>query len=209
MPLLAVQQRAVPGAQRAGLLEEEGHARGPFVDVKLDYGPQGSIKVNPAVLEYQCLISLAQHKVHYAAEVTLTMKNIAMSFPAADYYGHPRETMKHPHNFFIDMPGFIVGVCKRFPITIGIITGHPAMIGRGPIGGDTFESGLTIASTDFVACDAVGARLLGYERVEQTERAAALGLGQVSRDAIQVVGTTLEDAEKVFNERAAAVHAAA
>jgi hypothetical protein len=25
-----------------------------------------------------------------AATVTLALKNIAMSFPAADYYGHPR-----------------------------------------------------------------------------------------------------------------------
>jgi uncharacterized protein (DUF362 family) len=180
------------------------HDKGPFVDVDLDYGPQPSIKVNPEVLKYECLISLAQHKVHNSATVTLTMKNIAMSFPAADYYGHPRERYLHPHNFFRDLQGFIAGVCKRFPITIGIIVGHPAMVGSGPLYGDTFESGLAVASTDFVACDAVGARLLGYDRVEHIERAGELGLGQASMDNIHISGVPLREAEDIFDKRAKA-----
>jgi uncharacterized protein (DUF362 family) len=181
------------------------HNRPPFADVELDYGPQKSIKVNCNVLEYECLISLAQHKVHDAAVVTLTMKNVGMSFPAADYYGHSRETMLHPHNFFDDLHGFIAGVCKRFPITVGIIAGHPAMVGSGPIGGATFESGLTIASTDSVACDAIGARLLGYTHVDQVERAGSLRLGQSSLENIQVTGLPLREAEELFRQRAGKV----
>lgn len=177
------------------------HNKPPFVEVGLDYGPQKSIMVNKNVLDYQCVISLAQHKVHKTATVTLTMKNIAMSFPAADYYGHPRETGLHPQHFFDDMHGFIVGMCKRFPITIGIIVGHPAMIGSGPIGGKTFESGLTIGSTDFVACDAIGARMLGFDRVEHVERAMEEGLGQCDLKNIQIAGVPLKEAEALFEER--------
>jgi uncharacterized protein (DUF362 family) len=84
------------------IVEQEGaeffdHNRGPFQEVELRYdppsdvaGPQKSVMVNPRVLEYDTLISLAQLKLHATATVTLSLKNIAMSFPAADYYGHPR-----------------------------------------------------------------------------------------------------------------------
>ena len=58
----------------------------PNIEVK---GPQQSVMVNPRVLEYETLIALNQLKLHETATVTLALKNIAMSFPAADYYGHP------------------------------------------------------------------------------------------------------------------------
>jgi hypothetical protein len=52
-----------------------------------------------------------------------------MSFPAADYYGHPRSTQKHTNHFFEDMHSFIAAMAKRFPIHLAITVGHPAMIG--------------------------------------------------------------------------------
>ena len=78
------------------------HNRGPFVSVDLQYrpsaevsGPQSSVMVNPRVLEYETLIALNQLKLHETATVTLALKNIATSFPAADYYGHPRSRQQH------------------------------------------------------------------------------------------------------------------
>src|SRR5207248_6993852 len=161
----------------AGLMdvvEEEGaiffdHNRPPFKSVNLAYapeadvdGPQRSVMVNPRVLEYETLVSLAQLKLHETATVTLSLKNIAMSFPAADYYGHPRHAQKHANQFFDDMHSFIAAMAKRVPIHLAIIAGHPAMIGTGPLGGYAFETGLVVASTDAVAADTVGARLLGF-----------------------------------------------
>src|SRR5947209_3129616 len=102
----------------AGLMEvveDEGaeffdHNRPPFTEVPLEYrpeadvdGPQRSVMVNPRVLRFETLISLAQLKLHETATVTLSLKNIAMSFPAADYYGHPRFGQKHKHHFAEDM----------------------------------------------------------------------------------------------------------
>jgi uncharacterized protein (DUF362 family) len=181
------------------------HNRPPFKSITLKYGPQKEVMINPHILEYETVISLAQHKVHYEATVTLTMKNIAMSFPAADYYGHPRGAQEHPNEFYKDMQGFIAGMCQHFPFDLGIIVGHPAMIGTGPIGGLTFETGLTIASRDFVSADAVGAKILGIDHVGHIEKASGLGLGVSSLDDIEIKGLTLAEARKVFREKQAAV----
>jgi uncharacterized protein (DUF362 family) len=172
------------------VIEQEGveffdHNRPPFEAVKLDHGPQNKVMVNPYIFKYEAVVSLAQLKVHQSATVTLTMKNVAMSYPAADYYGHPRETGLHPYNFFDDLHGFIAGMCKRFPFAMGIIVGHPAMLGTGPIGGEAVETGLTIAGTDFVAVDSVGARILGHKRVRHIIEAAELGLGTASAEEIE------------------------
>ena len=148
--------------------------------VDLPFGPQRQIMVNPRVLEYEKLVSLAQLKVHRTATVTLAIKNIAMSFPAADFYGHPRVSQKiHPHNILKDKQAFLVGMLMRFPIDLAIVVGHPAMIGTGPIGGKAVETGLVIAGRNPVSVDSVGAYLLGFETlgVQHLHQAVQLGLG--------------------------------
>lgn len=180
------------------------HNLPPFVAVDLDYGPQRSVMVNPFVTKIETLISLAQLKLHETATVTLSMKNIAMSFPAADYYGHPRATQLHRHEFFQDMHGFIVGMMRRFPIQLAIIVGHPAMIVTGPLGGKPVETGLVIASRDFVSADAVGARLLGFypQAVRQIFEAARQGLGQADLSKIQTPGLSVREAIRIFTKKA-------
>src|ERR687886_217944 len=146
----------------AGLLDvvtQEGatffdHNRPPFTAVALEHkpeadvqGPQPSVMVNPHVLEYDVLIALNQLKLHQTATVSLALKNIAMSFPAADYYGHPRSTQKHENHFFADMHSFITAMAKRFPIHLAVIVGHPAMIATGPLGRHAGGTGLVIAGT--------------------------------------------------------------
>src|SRR5205823_10288422 len=203
----------------AGLMEvveQEGatffdHTRPPFQEVKLEdapeadvAGPQRSVMVNPRVLEYETLVSLAQLKLHETATVTLALKNIAMSFPAADYYGHPRHSQKHANAFFADMHSFIAAMAKRFPIRLAIIAGHPAMIGTGPLGGHVVETGLVIASTDPVAADVVGARLLGFrpQGVRHLWEAGRLGLGETDTDKMDFPALSLEQAIEAFTEAA-------
>lgn len=179
------------------------HNRPPFKPVRLHYGPQDEVMVNERIFDYDTVISLAQHKVHHIAEVTLAMKNIAMSFPAGDYYGHPRSKRLHAHRFFEDMHGFIAGMCQRFRPALSIIAGHPAMTGTGPIGGHTFESGLIIASKDFVAADSVGAFILGREKVSHIQQAESLGLGTADLHGMEITGVPLNEAARIFNERKA------
>ena len=203
----------------AGLMqvvEDEGaiffdHNRSPFTPVDLSYapdkdvdGPQRAVMVNPRVLEYETLVSLSQLKLHETATVTLALKNIAMSFPAADYYGHPRSRQKHENCFFDDMHSFIAAMAKRFPIDLAITVGHPAMIATGPLGGHAVETGLVIASTDPLAADTVGAKLLGFgpQAVRHLWEASRLGLGETDTEKMQFPGMSLKEAIEAFTERA-------
>lgn len=183
------------------------HNRGPFVSVDLEYrpsaevaGPQSSVMVNPRVLEYETLIALNQLKLHETA----TVKNIAMSFPAADYYGHPRSTQKHKNQFFADMHSFIAAMARRFPIDLAITVGHPAMVGTGPLGGHAVETGIVIASTDALAADVVGARLLGFtpQAVRHLWEAARLGIGESDIDRMRFPALSLREAIGRFTEAA-------
>ncbi len=188
------------------VIREEGveffdHNRPPFRPVQLETGPHREVMVNGHVFDYDTVISLAAHKEHHLAAVTLTMKNIALSYPAADFYGHPRAKSLHPHGMFDDIHSFIAAMCKRFPIGLGIIAGHPAMTGTGPIGGLAFESGMVIASKDCVAADSVGAHILGHDRVGHIIEAERLGVGTADLSAIDIIGLQLPEAVSLFRDR--------
>jgi uncharacterized protein (DUF362 family) len=189
------------------------HNQAPFVAVDLPFGPQRKVMVNPRVLQYEKLVSLAQLKVHRTATVTLSIKNIAMSYPAADYYGHPRVGQKiHPHNILKDKQAFLVGMLMRFPIDLAVVVGHPAMIGTGPVHGKAVETGLVIAGRDPVAVDTVGAYLLGFETlgVQHLHQAYQLGLGTPFADPeregepgrLTIKGVSVEHATKIFRKAA-------
>jgi uncharacterized protein (DUF362 family) len=187
------------------------HNRPPFTRVDLEYapdrdvtGPQRSVMVNPRVLEYETLVAVNQLKLHRTATVTLALKNIAMSFPAADYYGHPRSKEKHRHEFFEDMHSFIAAMARRFPVHLAVTVGHPAMIATGPTGGIAVETGLVIASTDPVAADCVGARLLGFEAqaVRHLWEAGRLGLGETDTEEMTFPAMDLAEAAKAFTAAA-------
>ena len=160
--------------------------------------------VHKRVLEYETLIAVNQLKLHETATVTLALKNIAMSFPAADYYGHPRSTRAHENCFFDDMHSFIAAMAKRFPIHLAIIAGHPAMIGTGPLGGHAVETGLIIASIDPVAADVVGAQLLGFgpQAVRHLWEAGRLGLGETDTDKMRFPALSLRQAIEAFTQAA-------
>ena len=150
------------------------------------------------------LIAVNQLKLHETATVTLALKNIAMSFPAADYYGHPRSTQRHKNAFFADMHSFIAAMAQRFPIHLAVTVGHPAMIATGPLGGHAVETGLVIASTDAVAADVVGARLLGFEPqvVRHLWEAGQLRLGEVDTKQMTFPGLSLRQAIEAFTREA-------
>lgn len=203
----------------AGLMdvvEEEGaeffdHNRPPFTEVELQYapekdvdGPQKSVMVNPRVLEYETLVAVNQLKLHETATVTLALKNIAMSYPAADYYGHPRYTQKNPNRFFEDMHSFIAAMANRFPIHLAVTVGHPAMIATGPLGGHAVETGIAIASTDALAADVVGARLLGFnsQGVRHLWEAGRLGLGETDTGKMEFPAMGLSKAIEAFTAAA-------
>ena len=204
--------------QVAGLMnvvKEEGasffdHNRGPFQEVQLTYapekdvtGPQKAVMINPRILTYETLIVVSQLKMHAIATVTLSLKNIAMSFPAADYYGHPRASQAKRHHFMEDLHSFIAAMHYRFPVQLAIIAGHPAMVATGPIGGYTAETGLVIASPDPLAADVVGAQVLGLsiQAVRHLWEASRLGPGVTDISEMEFPAMQLKDAIKVFTKK--------
>jgi uncharacterized protein (DUF362 family) len=187
------------------------HNRPPFVAVELKYkpgadvqGPQKQVMVNPRVKEYEILVAVNQLKLHRTATVTLALKNIAMSYPAADYYGHPRSQEKHENEFYEDMHSFIAAMAQAFPIDLAITVGHPAMIASGPLGGHAVETGIVIASTDAVAADVVGAKLLGFnvQAVRHLWEAEKMGLGETDTDKMEFPMLSLREAIEAFTEAA-------
>lgn len=198
------------------VVQEEGavffdHNLAPLEPVELRYapqkdvdGPQQAVMVNPRVLEYETLIAVNQLKLHSTATVTLALKNIAMSYPAAGFYGHPRSSEKHEHQFFEDMHSFIAVMAARFPIDLAVTVGHPAMIGTGPLGGHAVETGLVIASRDALAADVVGAKLLGFnpQAVRHLWEAGHLGLGETDVDNMSFPAMKLREAIEAFTQAA-------
>src|SRR6185503_13097424 len=106
--------------------------------------------------------------------------------------------------FFDDMHSFIAAMAKRFPIQLAITAGHPAMIGTGPIGGYAVETGLVIASTDPLAADVVGARLLGFrpQAVRHLWEAARLGVGESEAERMEFPALNLTQAIEAFTSAA-------
>jgi uncharacterized protein (DUF362 family) len=198
----------------AGLMDvvaQEGatcfdHHRPPFTAMPLEYkpeadvhGPQASVMENPRVLAYDTLIALNQLKVHQTATGTLAVKNIVMSYPAADSSGHPRLTQHHRHWFFDDMHSFIAAMTRRFPMHVAVTVGHPAMIGPGPWGGLTVEAGWAIAGTDPLAADVVGATLLGFQvQAVRPLEAGRLEIGKVEIDKMESPALSLQHAIGAF-----------
>jgi uncharacterized protein (DUF362 family) len=187
------------------------HNRPPFVSVDLEYnpaveveGPQRSVMVNEQVLQYERLVAVSQLKLHRTATVTLALKNIAMSFPAADYYGHPRSRQEHENQFFADMHSFIAAMAKRFRIDLAITVGHPAMIATGPLGGHAVETGVVVASTDALAADVVCARLLSFttQAVRHLWEASRLGIGESNVDRLRFPALSLKEAIARFTQAA-------
>jgi uncharacterized protein (DUF362 family) len=102
------------------------------------------------------------------------------------------------------MHSFIAAMGKRFRIGLTIIAGHPAMIGTGPRRGHAVETGLVIASSDPLAADVVGAKLLGFgpHAVHHLSEAGRLGLGEIDTDKMDFPGISLREAIEAFNEAA-------
>ncbi len=94
------------------------------------------------------------------------------------------------------MHSFIAAMARRFPIRLAVTVGHPAMIGLGPLHGYAIETGLAIASTDPVAADAVGAKLLGFDvqAVRHLWEAGRMGVGETKLENMQFPALTFEQA---------------
>ncbi|UEL49136.1 DUF362 domain-containing protein [Terrisporobacter hibernicus] len=174
---------------------------GPFIELKLDHDIIKTTPINKIVDEVDVIISFTQLKYHEEATVTASIKNVAMGYPPASVHGFPKkQTGIHE-----DLHGFIRSFAKKVPIDLAIISLDKAMIGTGPIFGQAVDTpGLIIASTDPVAADSIGARLLGFlpQGVAYLYGLYKDGLGEANPINMTIKGLDLIEAEKIFSKAA-------
>jgi uncharacterized protein (DUF362 family) len=74
------------------------------------------------------------------------------------------------------------------------------MIATGPLGGHVVETGIVIASTDPLAADVVGARLLGFklQAVRHLWESARLGVGESDQSRMRFPKLSLGAAVEAF-----------
>jgi len=182
------------------------------------------------VAESDCRISLTPMKTHDAVIVTLSLKNLVMGsllsksmgildklLHSLSHWVRPRDAL-YPRRFdwvvryvlrsnkiamhqsYPTMNYNLFLIAKAYPVHLAILDGFTGMEGWGPTLGKPVDLRLAVASTDFIAADSIGARIMGFdpEEVGYLHHAIAAGLGEASLDRIHILGERLEDCVRPF-----------
>ncbi len=89
-------------------------------------------------------------------------------------------------------------VCKTLPPALSIVDGFVGLKGFMPMRGTPVHFNTIIASTDSVACDSVGARIVGRDphEVDYLRWLSETGLGEI--EDYQIVGDSIEPLKEIF-----------
>lgn len=175
----------------------------PFVDLNfqrglslVNTGGRTGLRdlVFPAALaDFDWIVSMPKLKTHHWAGVTLAMKNLFGVMPSF-YYGWPKNLL-HQHG----IEASILDINATLKPQLAIVDGIVGMEGDGPIAGTPRNVGAVILGTNFVAVDATGTRLMGYDPVKIDYLADANGwLGPIAAEEIEQRGETVESLAQRF-----------
>jgi uncharacterized protein (DUF362 family) len=182
------------------------------------------------VAESDCRISLTPMKTHDAVILTLSLKNLVMGSLINDgvkglerfmhglsHLVRPRDALyprglnwvvRHilrsdkvaMHQTYATLHYNLFLLARAFPAHLAVLDGFQAMEGPGPTQGKPVDLQLAVASTDFIAADSVGARIMGFdpEEIGYLHHAITGGLGQGSLDHLEILGDRLQDCIRPF-----------
>lgn len=104
------------------------------------------------------------------------------------------------HQTYATMNYNLFLISRAYPAHLAVLDGFTGMEGRGPTAGTAVNMRLAVASSDFVAADSIGARIMGFdpEDVGYLHYAIEAGLGEGSIERIQILGERLEDCIRPF-----------
>jgi uncharacterized protein (DUF362 family) len=144
------------------------------------------------------IISAALMKTHGYVSVTLSLKNILLGAPRNDYKTQNYKFRMHlgPHGDANDIVHFnMFHLAQEVYPDLAVIDGFEGMEGDGPSRGTPFDSRLALASTDPLAADVLGAKLMGFDakKIPYLTAMTAAGMGQGNLDKITVLGSRPED----------------
>lgn len=173
---------------------------GPYTEISLNHDIVPSTKINKLCEEMDVHISFTPIKMHKEATVSLSIKNMALSWPPAEIHGMPKKKL----GIHEDLHGFIAAMGEAVPIDIAILSGMNGMVWTGPSDGKAVNSNLIVAGTDPVATDAVGARMLGLlpQAVNYLYQLHRRGVGQADVLKMTIKGLSIIQAEELFSKAA-------
>jgi len=141
----------------------------------------------PLTLEQaDVIINLPVMKTHFAALVSLGIKNLQGAIPPLEKY------MSH----FFGLWQNLVNTHHLIKPKLAIVDGLTALEGFGPVTGTSKPMNLLIGGTNPVAVDATTMRIMGLDPAlsPPVMMAYMQGLGPMEQDKIHVVGTSVEEA---------------
>ena len=158
------------------------------------------VRVAKTVIEADYRISPAVLKTHDCVIVTLSLKNMVMGSVL---------DKRRMHQGFPAMNVNLYKIAKFVPVHLAVIDGWRGMEGNGPVKGTAVDSRVALASTDFIAADAVAAKLMGFNPEEIGYLQYASGkygfdpLGTADLSDIKLVGEPLDTVQRSFKSHSA------
>ena len=149
-----------------------------------------SRKVPRTIEEADVVINLPVMKIHFAAGVSLSVKNLQGTMPPIEKY------MTH----FFGLWQNLVNIHHVVKPKLTIIDGIVGQEDFGPVSGTPITMNLLIGGRNPVAVDAVTMRVMGLDpHMSPPVLLAYLqGLGPIESDRIKVLGMPIEKAKKTF-----------
>ena len=145
--------------------------------------------VQPA-LDADVIINLPKLKTHNLTTLTLAVKNLFGLVPGATKIGY--------HAKLADRALFSQGMLDILAYlrpTLHIMDAVLAMEGNGPSGGDPRQVSTVLASPDALALDVAAAALVGFDPLDVSTTAAAVGRGLTTGrvDDLDLLGEPLDE----------------
>lgn len=151
-----------------------------FVEVKIPDGVDlKKCRVYKDVLEADVFINVPIAKHHGLARLTLGMKNLM-------------GVVRDRPSFHFNLGQRVADLASLIRPTLTVVDAIRTLVDNGPTGGrleDVRKMDTVIASTDFVAADAVATTLFGLkpEDISYIQKAAEMGLGEARLEKIEIV----------------------
>ncbi len=161
------------------------------VELQVDEGlVLNKIKVAKIATE-SAIVSAAKLKTHMGTQVTLGLKNM---FGMLTTKWKGKFHLKGMHKVIHD-------INKTLPPHVTVIDGFIGMEGRGPVRGDPVKMDTIIASTDPVASDATGSKIMGFnpEEIDHIRWCNETGIGNMNN--IEIIGEDIEAVKQVFKRK--------
>ncbi len=149
-----------------------------------------TLRIAKEAHEVDKIINLPNMKVHYAAGITLALKNLKGLLVG--------DAKKHCHE--VGLEKAIVDLNNTIKAHLHIVDAISCMERMGPRGGDIVNLGLIMAGEAAGEIDYVGSQIMGYEVREVKHLERYLEVNRVDLKKIQIVGERVEDVRHPFKK---------